>query len=88
MTQWGVDTLFNPAKRHMEEEKQRQQSTRHEVGDSSGGRRIDLTSGKVRIKRSSATSPASASSPVDDAPVDDAPVDDAAANDAAASGTD
>ncbi len=52
MTQWGLDTLFNPAKRHMDEEKQRLQSTREEVGDSSGGKRIDLESGKVTISRS------------------------------------
>lgn len=51
MTQWGVDTLFNPAKRHMDEEKRRLQATRAEVGDNSGGRRIDLESGKVRISR-------------------------------------
>jgi hypothetical protein len=51
MTQWGLDTLFNPAKRHMDEEKQRLQSTREEVGDSSGGKRIDLESGKVTIQR-------------------------------------
>jgi hypothetical protein len=50
MTQWGLDTLFNPAKRHMDEEKQRLQSTREEVGDSSGGKRIDLESGKVKIR--------------------------------------
>jgi hypothetical protein len=49
MTQWGLDTLFNPAKRHMDEEKRRLQSTREEIGDSSGGRRIDLESGKVTI---------------------------------------
>jgi hypothetical protein len=49
MTQWGLDTLFNPAKRHMDEEKLRQQSTREEVGDSSGGKRIDLESGRVTI---------------------------------------
>jgi Family of unknown function (DUF6191) len=49
MTQWGIDTLFNPGKRHMDEEKRRLQSTREEVGDSSGGRRIDLESGKVRL---------------------------------------
>jgi hypothetical protein len=54
MTQWGVDTLFNPAKRHMDEEKQRLQSTRAEVGDSSGGKRIDLESGKVVIHRAGA----------------------------------
>ena len=55
MTQWGLDTLFNPAKRHMDEEKQRLQSTREEVGDASGGRRIDLDSGKVRITKPPAT---------------------------------
>jgi hypothetical protein len=51
MTQWGLDTIFNPAKRHMDEEKRRLQSTREEIGDSSGGRRIDLDSGKVVIAR-------------------------------------
>jgi len=51
MTQWGLDTLFNPAKRHMDEEKRRLQSTREEVGDNSGGNRIDLESGKVVIRR-------------------------------------
>jgi hypothetical protein len=51
MTQWGLDTLFNPSKRHMDEEKRRLQSTREEIGDSSGGRRIDLESGKVTINR-------------------------------------
>lgn len=51
MTQWGLDTLFNPAKRHMDEEKRRLQSTRSEVGDNSGGRRIDFESGKVTIHR-------------------------------------
>ncbi len=51
MTQWGLDTLFNPAKRHMDEEKRRLQSTREQLGDSSGGKRIDLESGKVTIQR-------------------------------------
>ena len=51
MTQWGLDTLFNPAKRHMDEEKRRLQATREEAGDSSGGKRIDLESGKVKIRR-------------------------------------
>src|SRR3954463_12564530 len=50
MTQWGLDTLFNPAKRHMDEEKRRLQATRQQVGDTSGGKRIDFESGKVRIK--------------------------------------
>jgi Family of unknown function (DUF6191) len=54
MTQWGLDTLFNPAKRHMDEEKRRLQSTREEIGDSSGGKRIDLESGKVTIRRTDA----------------------------------
>jgi Family of unknown function (DUF6191) len=49
MTQWGIDTLFNPGKRHMDEEKRRLQATREEIGDSSGGRRIDLDSGTVVI---------------------------------------
>ena len=35
----------------MDEEKRRLQSTREEIGDSSGGKRIDLESGKVTIKR-------------------------------------
>jgi hypothetical protein len=51
MTEWGIDTLFNPGKRHMDEEKRRLQSTREEIGDSSGGRRIDLDSGTVTISR-------------------------------------
>ena len=51
MTQWGLDVLFNPAKRHMDEEKRRLQSTREEIGDSSGGKRIDLESGKVTLPR-------------------------------------
>src|SRR5262245_28256622 len=54
MTQWGLDTLFNPGKRHMDEEKRRLQSTRQQIGDSSGGKRIDLESGKVTIRRPSA----------------------------------
>ena len=54
MTQWGLDVLFNPAKRHMDEEKQRLQSTREEVGDASKGNRIDLASGKVTIRRKAA----------------------------------
>jgi hypothetical protein len=54
MTQWGLDTLFNPAKRHMDEEKRRLQSTREQIGDSSGGKRIDLESGKVTIRKNEA----------------------------------
>ena len=53
MTQWGLDALFNPAKRHMDEEKRRLQATREQIGDSSGGERIDFESGKVTIRRSS-----------------------------------
>jgi Family of unknown function (DUF6191) len=51
MTQWGIETLFNPSKRHADEEKRRLQATREVVGDSSGGRKIDLESGTVRISR-------------------------------------
>lgn len=57
MTEWGIDTLFNPSKRYMDDEKRRLQSTREEVGDSSGGRRIDLDSGKLVIKRPQASTP-------------------------------
>ncbi len=35
----------------MDEEKRRLQSTREEIGDSSGGKRIDLESGVVKIGR-------------------------------------
>ena len=58
MTQWGVDVLFNPAKRHMDEEKRRLQSTREQIGDASGGKRIDLESGKVVISRPAAAAEA------------------------------
>jgi hypothetical protein len=51
MTEWGIDTLFNPGKRHMDEEKRRLQSTREEIGDASGGKRIDLEAGVVKIAR-------------------------------------
>jgi len=54
MTQWGLDVLFNPSKRHMDEERMRQQTTRDEAGDSSGGKRIDLESGRVVIQRHAA----------------------------------
>lgn len=64
MTEWGIDTLFNPGKRHVDEEKRRLQSTREEVGDSSGGKRIDLDGGKVVISRKK---PAAAASQSDDA---------------------
>ena len=75
MTQWGLDTLFNPAKRHMDEEKRRLQSTREEVGDSSGGKRIDLASGKVVIAKKQ--------SAADESPSEAAPERDAAAEDEA-----
>jgi hypothetical protein len=83
MTQWGLDTLFNPAKRHMDEEKRRLQSTREEVGDNSGGNRIDLESGKVVIRRRSESddtesetgepSPAEGESALSDRPENDKP---------------
>jgi len=55
MTQWGIGSLFNPGQRHAEEEKLRLQSTRDEVGDSSGGQRIDLDLGKVVIRKKPAS---------------------------------
>lgn len=61
MTEWGIDTLFNPGKRHMDDEKRRLQATREEVGDSSGGRRIDLDNGKVVIARKKPTAPSAES---------------------------
>jgi hypothetical protein len=74
MTQWGLDTLFNPGKRHMDEEKRRLQSTRQQIGDSSGGKRIDLESGKVTIRRSNAPTDEDAENPEEGAaaPVADA----------------
>jgi hypothetical protein len=50
MTQWGLDGLFNPGRRHTEEERRRLESTREEVGDASGGRRVDLDAGTVVIR--------------------------------------
>jgi hypothetical protein len=76
MTQWGLDTLFNPAKRHMDEEKRRLQSTREEIGDSSGGKRIDLESGKVIISRPAPDPDSEADPATDD---DEATVDRVAA---------
>jgi hypothetical protein len=68
----GLDTLFNPAKRHLDEEKLRLQSTREDIGDASGGQRIDLDSGRVKIARAQSS---------DDAEVlaGDDPADDEAA---------
>ena len=68
MTQWGLDTLFNPAKRHMDEEKRRLQSTREEVGDNSGGKRIDLETGKVRISKAERSAEDDAAAPPADKP--------------------
>lgn len=82
MTEWGIDTLFNPGKRHMDEEKRRLQSTREEVGDSSGGKRIDLESGIVKIGRpkqpatgdgTPAAEAQSSEAPDDEAPSAEAP---------------
>jgi hypothetical protein len=73
MTQWGLDTLFNPAKRHMDEEKQRLQSTREEVGDASKGNRIDLSTGKVVIRRKATDDAADdATTEADEAEADEA----------------
>jgi hypothetical protein len=75
MTEWGIGSLFNPGQRHVEEEKRRLQSTREEVGDSSGGKRIDLDLGKVVIQKKAQSDAA------DDAVEDEPLVDGAAATD-------
>jgi Family of unknown function (DUF6191) len=82
MTQWGLDTLFNPAKRHMDEEKRRLQSTREEIGDSSGGKRIDFESGKVTIRRQSSRDAAGADDEAADEAAEEA-ADEAADSDLA-----
>ncbi len=82
MTEWGIDTLFNPGKRHMDEEKRRLQSTREEIGDASGGRRIDLESGTVKISRKpKADQPAEVDASNGSAASDTAHPDDSAASD-------
>ena len=68
----GLDTLFNPSKRHLDEEKLRLQSTREEVGDASGGKRIDLDSGRVKISRGPRASAVATDEPLaGDDPADD-----------------
>lgn len=47
---FGIEELFNPGTRHREEEKARLQAHREEVGDASGGRKVDFTTGKVTIR--------------------------------------
>jgi hypothetical protein len=79
MTEWGIDTLFNPGKRHMDEEKRRLQSTREEVGDASGGRRVDFDAGTVRISRP--TPQAATDDETDDEPGEDPASDEAATSD-------
>jgi hypothetical protein len=66
----GLDTLFNPAKRHLDEERLRLQSTREDIGDASGGKRIDLDSGRVKIARGPSTDDAATALAGDD-PADD-----------------
>ncbi|MEP6851762.1 MAG: DUF6191 domain-containing protein [bacterium] len=74
MTQFGgLDTLFNPAKRHLDEERLRLQSTREEVGDASGGKRIDFASGKVRIGKSRTADAADADASDADGPASAVP---------------
>ena len=82
MTQWGLDTLFNPAKRHMDEEKRRLQSTREQIGDSSGGKRIDLESGKVTISRAQPKADSDEADEADEAEMVDGAAPEAPAGDA------
>jgi hypothetical protein len=88
MTEWGIDTLFNPGKRHLDEEKRRLQSTREEVGDSSGGKRVDLDSGRIVIgrKRIAPESPSAAAAAEDGATTEADSADGATAADGAADG--
>ena len=85
MTEWGIDTLFNPGKRNMDEEKRRLQSTREEIGDSSGGRRIDLESGVVRIARKNSENDEADEAEADNAETDDLKKDEADNDEATAS---
>jgi hypothetical protein len=66
VTQWGLEAIFNPGKRFDDDERRRLEATREEAGDSSGGQRIDLISGRVVIPRSGGQ-PADADAGVDDA---------------------
>jgi hypothetical protein len=79
MTEWGIDTLFNPGKRHLDEEKRRLQSTREEVGDSSGGKRVDLDSGRIVISKKQAAAERATPRAVEDGADNDVtgPTDDA-----------
>lgn len=54
VTQWGLEAIFNPGKRFDDDERKHLEATREEAGDASGGRRIDLGSGKVVIAASKA----------------------------------
>jgi hypothetical protein len=51
VTQWGLEAIFNPGKRFDDDERKHLEATREEAGDASGGRRIDLGSGKVVIAK-------------------------------------
>lgn len=63
----------------MDEEKRRLQSTREEVGDSSGGRRIDFEAGKVTISRRGTAVPAAEETESDEATLELAGADPAEA---------
>jgi hypothetical protein len=54
VTQWGLEAIFNPGKRFDDDERKHLEATREEAGDASGGRRIDLGSGKVVIAKKDA----------------------------------
>ncbi len=88
MTQWGLDALFNPSKRHMDEEKRRLQSTREEIGDASGGRRIDPGTGKVVIRRKTAPTPPPTDGEPGEAATDEAATDETATDELEAMPTD
>ena len=64
VTQWGLEAIFNPGKRFDDDERRRLQATREEVGDASGGKRIDLMGGKVVISPRSTDGADEAAAPV------------------------
>ncbi len=55
-----IEELFNPGRRHTDEEKKRLELSRTDVGDGDPGRGpIDLDSGSVLIRRAAGPRPAS-----------------------------
>lgn len=79
VTQWGLEAIFNPGKRFDDDERKHLEATREEAGDASGGRRIDLGSGKVVIAKRDSDADSS------DRPASDGLASDKSASDKSAS---